>query len=120
MNNDVLNISNLGLSLTDIEQSINSIPMTKDNAIKLLTISKVLSSRSEEAKTYLLSRCSDCDVYQSGQLQIQKILGQHTTVTNDLIDNLRLQIKEEQDRIKNDNNLGSITVTPYASFKIKR
>ncbi len=118
---EVINFNtNQGLTALDIETQIASIPMNKETAIKLLTISKLLSAREEEAKEYLLNRCDDCEVYTSGQLQLLKVDGQRTTYTNAKIAKLSADIKKEQEKIKKDNSLGEVKVTPYTSFKIKK
>ena len=121
MSTQVINLSsNQGLTALDIETQIASIPMNKENAIKLMVISKMLSVREEEAKEYLLNRCDDCEVYTSGQLQLLKVDGQRTTYTNAKIAKLSADIKKEQDKIKKDNTLGEVKITPYTSFKIKK
>ena len=118
---EVINFNtNQGLTAVDIETQIASIPMNKETAIKLLTISKLLSAREDEAKEYLLNRCDDCEVYTSGQLQLLKVDGQRTTYTNAKISKLSADIKKEQEKIKKDNSLGEVKVTPYTSFKIKK
>ena len=118
---EVINFNtNQGLTALDIETQIASIPMNKENAIKLMVISKMLSAREDEAKEYLLNRCDDCEVYTSGQLQLLKVDGQRTTYTNAKITKLSADIKKEQDKIKKDNSLGEVKVTPYTSFKIKK
>jgi len=118
---EVINFNtNQGLTALDIETQIASIPMNKETAIKLLTISKLLSAREEEAKEYLLNRCDDCEVYTSGQLQLLKVDGQRTTYTNAKISKLSADIKEEQEKIKKDNSLGEVKITLYTSFKIKK
>jgi len=118
---EVINFNtNQGLTVLDIEAQIAAIPMNKENAIKLMVISKMLSAREEEAKDYLLNRCDDCDVYTSGQLQLLKVDAQRTTYTNAKIAKLSADIKKEQEKIKKDNTLGEVKITPYTSFKIKR
>ena len=118
---EIINFNtNQGLTALDIETQIASIPMNKETAIKLLTISKLLSAREEEAKEYLLNRCDDCEVYTSGQLQLLKVDGQRTTYTNAKIAKLSADIKKEQEKIKKDNSLGEVKITPYTSFKIKK
>ena len=118
---EIINFNtNQGLTALDIETQIASIPMNKENAIKLMVISKMLSAREDEAKEYLLNRCDDCEVYTSGQLQLLKVDGQRTTYTNAKIAKLSGDIKKEQERIQKDNSLGEVKVTPYTSFKIKK
>ena len=118
---EIINFNtNQGLTALDIETQIASIPMNKENAIKLMVISKMLSAREKEAKEYLLNRCDDCEVYTSGQLQLLKVDGQRTTYTNAKISKLSADIKKEQEKIKKDNSLGEVKVTPYTSFKIKK
>lgn len=118
---EIINFStSQGLTALDIEAQIAAIPMSKENSIKLLIISKLLAAREEEAKEYLLNRCDDCEVYTSGQLQLLKIDGQRTTYTNAKIVKLSADIKKEQEKIKKDNTLGEVKVTPYTSFKIKK
>ena len=118
---EVINFNtNQGLTALDIETQIASIPMNKENAIKLMVISKMLSARDDEAKEYLLNRCDDCEVYTSGQLQLLKVDGQRTTYTNAKIVKLKSTIKKEEDNIKKDNSLGEIKITPYTSFQIKK
>lgn len=121
MSAEIINLNtNQGLTALDIETQIAAIPMNKENAIKLLTISKLIAAREEEAKEYLLNRCDDCDVYVSGQLQLLKVDGQRTTYTNAKIAKLSADIKKEQEKIKKDNTLGEVKITPYTSFKIKK
>lgn len=117
---ELINLTNQGITALDIEQQINAIPMNKENAIKLLTISRYLSAREDEAKEYLLNRCSDCDIYTAGQLHLQRVDAQRTTYTSAKIDDLKKQIKEEEAKIKVDNTLGEVKITPYVSFKVKK
>lgn len=118
---EVINFNtNQGLTALDIETQIASIPMNKENAIKMVTIFKLLKARAEEAEDYLLNKCSDCSVYVSGQLQLQRVDGQKTYYSNAKTAKLLGDIKKEQEKIKKDNSLGEVKVTPYTSFKIKK
>lgn len=115
----LINFEN-SLTALDIEQQIENIPMNKENAIKLLVISKILASRESEAKQYLLDKCADCDVYSAGQLMVQRIDAERVSYTNKKIEELKAQIKEEEARIKDNPSLGEAKSTCYTSFKVKR
>ena len=119
--NEVVNFKlNPGITTTDIEQQINSIPMNKENAIKLMVISKLLSAREEEAKQYLLDRCHDCDKYVSGQLGVLRVDAARNSFTNPEIESLKKRIKEIEKGIKEGTIEGDKVETHYTSFRISK
>jgi hypothetical protein len=107
-----------GVTALDIETQISNIKIDKHNSIVLMTLAKLLEDKVAEAKEYLLSRCDDCEVYTSGQLQLKRTDAERTTFINDKITKLKSDIKKEEERIKKDNSLGEVKKTPYTSFKI--
>lgn len=111
---------NPGVTLMDIEQQINAIPMNKENAIKLMIISKLLSAREDEAKQYLLDRCADCDKYTTGQLQLLRVDASRSSYTNAEIDSLKKRIKEIEQGIKTGAIEGDKVETKYTSFRITK
>ncbi len=109
-----------GITLMDIEQQINAIPLNKENAIKLMIISKLLSAREEEAKQYLLDRCADCDKYTTGQLQLLRVDASRSSYSNSEIDSLKKRIKEIEQGIKTGAIEGDKVETKYTSFRITK
>lgn len=119
--NEVVNFKvSPGITTTDIEQQINSIPMNKENAIKLMVISKLLSAREDEAKQYLLDRCADCDKYVSGQLGILRVDAARNSFTNPEIESLKKRIKEIEKGIKEGTIEGDKVETHYTSFRLAK
>ncbi len=119
--NEVVNFKlNPGITTTDIEQQINSIPMNKENAIKLMVISKLLSAREDEAKQYLLDRCHDCDKYVAGQLSVLRVDAARNSFTNPEIESLKKRIKEIEKGIKEGTIEGDKVETHYTSFRISK
>ena len=119
--NEVVNFKvSPGITATDIEQQINSIPMNKENAIKLMVISKLLSAREDEAKQYLLDRCADCDKYVSGQLGVLRVDAARNSFTNPEIESLKKRIKEIEKGIKEGTIEGDKVETHYTSFRLAK
>lgn len=119
--NEVVNFKvSPGITTTDIEQQINSIPMNKENAIKLMVISKLLSAREDEAKQYLLDRCHDCDKYVAGQLSVLRVDAARNSFTNPEIESLKKRIKEIEKGIKEGTIEGDKIETHYTSFRISK
>lgn len=119
--NEIVNFKvSPGITTTDIEQQINSIPMNKENAIKLMVISKLLSAREDEAKQYLLDRCHDCDKYVAGQLSVLRVDAARNSFTNPEIESLKKRIKEIEKGIKEGTIEGDKIETHYTSFRISK
>lgn len=119
--NEVVNFKvSPGITTTDIEQQINSIPMNKENAIKLMVISKLLSAREDEAKQYLLDRCHDCDKYVAGQLSVLRVDAARNSFTNPEIESLKKRIKEIEKGIKEGTIEGDKIETHYTSFRVSK
>lgn len=119
--NEVVNFKvSPGITTTDIEQQINSIPMNKENAIKLMVISKLLSAREDEAKQYLLDRCQDCDKYVAGQLSVLRVDAARNSFTNPEIESLKKRIKEIEKGIKEGTIEGDKIETHYTSFRVSK
>ena len=108
------------VTLLDIENAIDSININKHNAIVLMTIDKALSAKVEQAKEYLLNRCDDCKVYESGGLKLQRVDGQRKTYSSQRINDLKVLIKTEESLIDAGETDGEIKITPYTSFKIHK
>ena len=111
---------NQGVTALDIEQQVNSITMNKENAIKLMIISKMLSAREDEAKRYLLDRCADCDKYTAGQLQLSRVDAARASYSNPEIESLKRRIKEIEAGIKAGTIEGDKVETHYTSFRISK
>lgn len=109
------------LSAVELKQQLESIPLTKENAIKMIVFSNVLKSFVEEAKDYLTTRCKNCDDgnYTTGQMSLKLIEGSKTSYTNEKIEKLEAEIKKEKEKIKSGKSKGEITETKYNSFKVQ-
>lgn len=109
------------LSAADIKQALDSVPLNKENAIKMITMANLLKKAAEKAKEYLTTRCTTCDDgnYTTGQISLKLVEGNKTTYTNEKIEKLEAQIKAERERIKNGKSKGETIIAPYKSFNVQ-
>jgi len=121
MTTEMINFqTNQGITALDIEQQVANIPMNKENAIKIMVLSKTLAAREDEAKRYLLDRCAECDIYSVGQLQVQRVDGVRSSYSNADIEALKGQIKDIEKGIKEGKVEGDKVETHYTSFRVKK
>lgn len=118
MTQQMIPLFDKSVTLLDIEKAIDNISINKHNAIVLMTIDKALAAKVEQAKEYLLNRCDDCKVYESGGLKLQRVDGQRKSYQSLRIENLKALIKAEEKLIESGQTDGEIKFTPYTSFKI--
>ena len=102
-------------------ESVKSIPLTRDVAVQIIALEHALSKVIKDCKDYLLSLPSapsgSFTDHETG-LIVQYSFAERKTITNKRIEELKKEIKEEEQRILNGEVDGDVTITPYTRWTL--
>lgn len=107
----------------DIEAAIKSLKINRDNAIRLIALDRMISSKIDEAKDYLIKRCTPTEIdgkelYISGGFRLQCIRGERKTYLNERIKILKTLISAEEKLIASGEQIGDIKSTKFITLKL--